>query len=58
MKEVRKLPVTILRGGTSKGVYILQADLPKTRTPGSPFCSGSWAARTASRSTAWAAPSP
>ena len=27
-KNVTKLPVTILRGGTSKGVYILETDLP------------------------------
>ena len=27
-KNVIKLPVTILRGGTSKGVYILETDLP------------------------------
>ena len=26
--KVRKLPVTIMRGGTSKGVYILESDLP------------------------------
>lgn len=27
-EKVRKLPVTIMRGGTSKGVYILESDLP------------------------------
>lgn len=27
----RKMPVTIMRGGTSKGVYILESDLPKNR---------------------------
>ena len=27
-----KLPVSIIRGGTSKGVYILQSDLPKDQT--------------------------
>ncbi|MBR0208888.1 MAG: 3-methylitaconate isomerase [Oscillospiraceae bacterium] len=27
-KNVTKLPVTILRGGTSKGVYVLETDLP------------------------------
>ncbi len=26
--KVRKIPVTIMRGGTSKGVYILESDLP------------------------------
>lgn len=26
--QVMKLPVTIIRGGTSKGVYILENDLP------------------------------
>ena len=25
----RTLPVSILRGGTSKGVYIMEKDLPK-----------------------------
>ncbi|MBQ7545218.1 MAG: PrpF protein [Synergistaceae bacterium] len=28
MTAVKKLPVTIMRGGTSKGVYILESDLP------------------------------
>lgn len=28
-KEIRRLPVTIMRGGTSKGVYILESDLPE-----------------------------
>lgn len=40
MQENKKLPVTILRGGTSKGVYILQSDLPEDKsawdTPGIP----------------------
>ena len=27
-KNIRKFPVTIMRGGTSKGVYILETDLP------------------------------
>ena len=27
--HILKLPVTIMRGGTSKGVYILEEDLPK-----------------------------
>ncbi len=30
MKNIR-LPVTVMRGGTSKGVYILQSDLPEDR---------------------------
>ena len=30
-KKIIKLPVTIMRGGTSKGVYILQSDLPADR---------------------------
>ena len=30
-KAVTKLPVTILRGGTSKGVYILESDLPSDK---------------------------
>ena len=37
MKEVKKLPVTILRGGTSKGVYILQADLPEDKDAWEPI---------------------
>ena len=31
MEKVYKLPVTLLRGGTSKGVYLLEKDLPATR---------------------------
>ena len=27
-EQVLKLPVTIMRGGTSKGIYILESDLP------------------------------
>lgn len=30
-KSVIKLPVTIMRGGTSKGVYILEKDLPEEK---------------------------
>ena len=30
--HILKLPVTIMRGGTSKGVYILEEDLPKEFT--------------------------
>lgn len=30
-KKTIKLPVTIMRGGTSKGVYILETDLPEER---------------------------
>ena len=29
--EVYRLPVTLLRGGTSKGVYLLEKDLPANR---------------------------
>ena len=32
MSSVRKLPVTIMRGGTSKGVYILEKDLPADKS--------------------------
>ena len=32
-----KLPVTILRGGTSKGVYILQSDLPEDKNAWEPI---------------------
>lgn len=30
-EQVYKLPVTIMRGGTSKGIYILESDLPKDK---------------------------
>ena len=36
-KETLKLPVTIMRGGTSKGVYILQSDLPKNKDEWEPI---------------------
>ena len=35
--NVQKLPVTILRGGTSKGVYILQSDLPADKAAWEPL---------------------
>lgn len=31
LKSAYKLPVSIIRGGTSKGVYILESDLPENR---------------------------
>lgn len=31
MEKVYRLPVTLLRGGTSKGVYLLEKDLPANR---------------------------
>lgn len=37
MKEIKKLPVTILRGGTSKGVYILRSDLPADQSAWEPI---------------------
>ena len=36
-KNVIKLPVTILRGGTSKGVYILETDLPADKAEWEPL---------------------
>ena len=36
-KNVTKLPVTILRGGTSKGVYILETDLPADKAEWEPL---------------------
>ncbi|MBQ9152675.1 MAG: PrpF protein [Solobacterium sp.] len=36
-EAVRKLPVTIMRGGTSKGVYILESDLPADRNEWDPL---------------------
>ena len=37
MAKIQKLPVTILRGGTSKGVYILQSDLPADKAAWEPL---------------------
>ena len=37
MNKIQKIPVTILRGGTSKGVYILQSDLPADRNEWEPI---------------------
>ena len=37
MKNVTTLPVTILRGGTSKGVYILETDLPDDKAEWEPL---------------------
>ena len=36
-KNVSRLPVTIMRGGTSKGVYILQSDLPGDKAQWDPL---------------------
>lgn len=33
-----QIPVTIMRGGTSKGVYILESDLPDDRENGMTCC--------------------
>ena len=37
MANITKLPVTIIRGGTSKGVYILEDDLPADRAAWEPL---------------------
>ena len=37
MKNITKLPVTILRGGTSKGVYILETDMPADKSEWEPL---------------------
>ncbi|MBR0138902.1 MAG: 3-methylitaconate isomerase [Firmicutes bacterium] len=37
MKNTTKLPVTILRGGTSKGVYILEKDMPADKDQWDPL---------------------
>lgn len=37
MSNVRKLPVTIMRGGTSKGVYLLESDLPANKEEWEPL---------------------
>ncbi len=37
MANVKKLPVTIIRGGTSKGVYILEEDLPADKAEWEPL---------------------
>ena len=36
-KKTLRLPVSILRGGTSKGVYILETDLPEDRAEWEPL---------------------
>lgn len=36
-KSAFRLPVTIMRGGTSKGVYILESDLPRDREQWEPL---------------------
>ncbi len=36
-ETVTRLPVTILRGGTSKGVYILETDLPADKAEWEPL---------------------
>ncbi len=36
-KELTKLPVTIIRGGTSKGIYILESDLPADKEQWEPL---------------------
>ena len=37
MSDIKKLPVTIIRGGTSKGVYILETDLPADKAEWEPL---------------------
>ncbi len=37
MANITKLPVTIIRGGTSKGVYILEEDLPADKAAWEPL---------------------
>ena len=37
MKQIQKLPVTLIRGGTSKGVYLLQSDLPAQKEAWEPL---------------------
>ena len=37
MANITKLPVTIIRGGTSKGVYILEDDLPADKAAWEPL---------------------
>ena len=37
MTAVKKLPVTIMRGGTSKGIYILEDDMPKNHDEWEPL---------------------
>jgi hypothetical protein len=53
------IPCTVMRGGTSKGLYFRASDLPggygdpRRGAAGRP-----WARRTRARSTAWAGPTP
>ena len=37
MTAVKKLPVTIMRGGTSKGIYILEYYMPKNHDEWEPL---------------------
>ncbi len=36
-REQFRLPVTIIRGGTSKGVYLLEQDMPEDRSLWGPY---------------------
>ena len=53
-----RLPVTIMRGGTSRGVYILETDLPENRDQWDALLLRLMEAPTRSRSMAWEGLSP
>jgi hypothetical protein len=52
------IPCMIFRGGTSKGLYFLDSDLPADPRCATACCWRPWARPTRGRSTAWAAPTP
>lgn len=43
--ELLSIPTTIIRGGTSKGVYLLESDMPEDRTLWGPFLIALFGAR-------------
>lgn len=47
--NVTKIPVTIMRGGTSKGVYILEKDMPEDRGEWDELLLRMWGVRTRNR---------
>jgi len=47
--ELLSIPTTIIRGGTSKGVYLLQSDLPQDSTLWGPFLIALFGARDATQ---------
>jgi len=48
-RELLSIPTTILRGGTSKGVYLLESDMPEDRSLWGPFLIALFGARDATQ---------